>query len=82
MAPRYIWKAVDEGRAINATQMELVSRKIAQSAGCMSEFDQEILHCLRDRPLSDIMSIYSVSKSVFFFNIRYFTVLSRGLYLF
>ncbi|KAL0901557.1 hypothetical protein ABMA27_006782 [Loxostege sticticalis] len=59
MAPRYVWKAVDEGRAVNATEMEVVSRKIARSAGCVSEYDQEILHCLRDRPLSDIMSLYS-----------------------
>ncbi|XP_028156079.1 carboxylesterase 4A [Ostrinia furnacalis] len=59
MAPRYIWKAVDEGRAVNATEMEQVSRKIAQSTGCMSEYDQEILHCMRDKPLFDIMSLYS-----------------------
>lgn len=60
MSPRDIWKAVDEGKDKNASEIEQVSRKIARTLGCTSETDEEILHCMQDRPLSDILSVYSV----------------------
>lgn len=60
MSPFDIWKAIDEQRVIEATEVERVSREIARSLGCNSDKDQEILHCMRERPLSDLLSLYAV----------------------
>ncbi|CAG9796630.1 unnamed protein product [Diatraea saccharalis] len=59
MSPRDIWKAVDENKTVNSTEVEELSRKVAQSLGCSSNIDQEILHCMRERPLANIVSLYS-----------------------
>lgn len=61
MSPRDIWKAVDDGKVVSASEIERVSRKIADLLGCTRDSDEEILHCLQDKPLSDILSIYKVS---------------------
>ncbi|RVE40991.1 hypothetical protein evm_014359 [Chilo suppressalis] len=59
MSPREIWKAVDESKAVNASEIEQLSRSAAKMLGCTSTIDQEILHCMRERPVADIVSLYS-----------------------
>ena len=66
MSPFDIWKALDEQKVVEATEVERISREIASSLGCDSDTDHEILHCMRERPLSDIMSLYSVILKVIF----------------
>jgi hypothetical protein len=60
MSPRDIWKAVDENKRVGANEIEEISRKMALALGCTSTVDEEILHCMRERPLADIVSLYSV----------------------
>lgn len=60
MSPFDIWKALDEQNLIGVTEVERISREIAHLLGCKSNKDQEILQCMRERPLSDIMALYSV----------------------
>lgn len=69
MSPVDIWKAIDEQKAIETAEVERVSREIARSLGCNSDTDHEILRCMRERPLSDILSLYSV-KSKLHINIQ------------
>ncbi|XP_047985334.1 pyrethroid hydrolase Ces2a isoform X1 [Leguminivora glycinivorella] len=59
MSPRDIWHALGEDMHYNATDAEKVSRELARSLGCTSVVDLEILRCLRGRPLSDILAVYS-----------------------
>ncbi|CAD0194781.1 unnamed protein product [Chrysodeixis includens] len=59
MSPFDIWKALDEQSVIEVTEVERISREIARSLGCKTDKDQEVLQCMRERPLSDIMAIYS-----------------------
>ncbi|KAJ8736387.1 hypothetical protein PYW08_007043 [Mythimna loreyi] len=61
MSPCYIWRAIDEKQVVKASEVERISREIANSLGCNGDTDHEILHCMRERPLSDIMSLYSNS---------------------
>lgn len=60
MSPCDIWKALDEQKVVEASEVERISREIASSLGCNGNTDHEILHCMRERPLTDIMSLYSV----------------------
>lgn len=60
MSPFDIWKALDDQSVIDVTEVERISREIARSLGCKSDKDQEVLQCMRDRPLSDIMAVFSV----------------------
>ncbi|XP_021188868.3 carboxylesterase 1C [Helicoverpa armigera] len=59
MSPRDIWKAIDESKIVKFSEVERLSREIASSLGCNNNTDNEILHCMRERPLSDLMSLYS-----------------------
>lgn len=59
MSPFDIWKAIDGQRVIEVAELERISREIAHTLGCDSDMDQNILRCLRERPLSDIMTLYS-----------------------
>ncbi|CAB3240598.1 unnamed protein product [Arctia plantaginis] len=59
MSPFDIWKAMDEQRVIEVAEAERISREIAQLLRCDNDTDQEILRCMRERPLADILSIYS-----------------------
>ncbi|KAL4712692.1 hypothetical protein ACJJTC_007989, partial [Scirpophaga incertulas] len=59
MSPRELWKAVDDTQSINASNIEQISREIASSLGCKSKEDQEILRCMREQSLTDIISLYS-----------------------
>uniref|UniRef100_A0A2H1W623 SFRICE_006852 n=1 Tax=Spodoptera frugiperda TaxID=7108 RepID=A0A2H1W623_SPOFR len=58
MSPFDIWKIIGE-KVIEVTEVERISRDIAKSLGCNGDTDHEILHCMRERPLSEIMSLYS-----------------------
>lgn len=73
MSPFDIWKIIGE-KVIEVTEVERISRDIAKSLGCNGDTDHEILHCMRERPLSEIMSLYSVIIYCVFFNAyAYFT---------
>lgn len=73
MSPFDIWKIIGE-KVIEVTEVERISRDIAKSLGCNGDTDHEILHCMRERPLSEIMSLYSVIIYCIFFNAyAYFT---------
>lgn len=60
MSPFDIWKAIDEQKVIEVAEVERISREIAQLLRCDNDTDHEILRCMRERPLADILSIYSV----------------------
>lgn len=60
MSPNDIWRALGDDMPFNATDAVKVSRELARSLGCTSAIDQEILRCMRTRPLSDIVALYSV----------------------
>ncbi|XP_049878324.1 carboxylesterase 1C [Pectinophora gossypiella] len=59
MSPRNIWKTIDKELDVNSTATERLSLEMARSLGCASDVDQEILQCMRTRPLADIMALYS-----------------------
>ncbi|KOB63860.1 Carboxylesterase [Operophtera brumata] len=61
MSPIDIWKLIDEHRDSDAIKADHTSREVALSLGCTSKLDLEILNCMRTRPLSDILSVYSVN---------------------
>ncbi|KAG6440565.1 hypothetical protein O3G_MSEX001330 [Manduca sexta] len=58
MSPQYIWEIIDEQNASNASEVEKISREIANALGCQSESDLEILNCMRSRPMPNILSVY------------------------
>ncbi|XP_022822269.1 carboxylesterase 5A [Spodoptera litura] len=58
MSPFDIWKIIGE-KVVEVTQVERMSREIAKALGCNGDTDHEILHCMRERPLSELMSLYS-----------------------
>ncbi|KAI8438464.1 hypothetical protein MSG28_010971 [Choristoneura fumiferana] len=62
MSPHDIWRALGEDVQFNATDAVKVSHELARSLGCTSAIDQEILRCIRTRPLSDIVALYSHSN--------------------
>ncbi|CAK1602006.1 unnamed protein product [Parnassius mnemosyne] len=57
MSPRDIWRAVNKEISVNASQVDRVSRAAAESLGCYSKMDSDILSCMRSRAISDIVSI-------------------------
>ncbi|XP_075972368.1 acetylcholinesterase [Anticarsia gemmatalis] len=59
MSPANIWKAIDEQKGVEGAEVERMSRQIAHSLGCHNNLDQEILRCMRERPLSDILTVFS-----------------------
>ncbi|KAI5640549.1 carboxylesterase family domain-containing protein [Phthorimaea operculella] len=59
MSPRNMWKPLDKDSIINANDTERVSLEMARMLGCFSDIDQEILQCMRAKPLADIMTLYS-----------------------
>lgn len=61
MSPNDIWKLIDERRDSDDVKADHTSREVALSLGCTSKLDLEILSCMRTRPLSDILSAYSVN---------------------
>lgn len=64
MSPIDIWKAIDEQKVVEASEVERISREIASVLGCNGDTDHEILHCMRERPVSEITSLYSVILKV------------------
>ncbi|XP_013135083.1 PREDICTED: carboxylesterase 1C isoform X2 [Papilio polytes] len=56
MSPRNMWRAIDTGLNINATQVERISRSIAEALECSGTTDREILNCMRSRSITDIIS--------------------------
>lgn len=66
MSPIDIWKLIDEQRNTDAFKADNSSRKIALSLGCNSKLEQDILNCMRTRPLSDILMTYSVNSNMFY----------------
>lgn len=68
MSPREIWKLVDEEKNSDANKVEKACRDIALSLGCNSKENSEILHCMRTRSLSDILSVYPVGDISIFDN--------------
>nr|WGO51732.1 putative antennal esterase CXE37 [Ectropis grisescens] len=62
MSPRNIWQLIDEENKVDAKAIESACRDIALSLGCSRSEVSEILHCMRSRSLSDILSIYSNSN--------------------
>lgn len=61
MSPCNPWKLIDERNRINATTAEALSREISRALGCASDSEQEVLHCMRALPLSDIIASYAVT---------------------
>ncbi|CAH2050372.1 unnamed protein product, partial [Iphiclides podalirius] len=57
MSPREIWRAVNKELGANASEVERVSRVIAETMECSSKTDKDILNCMRSRTISDIMTI-------------------------
>ncbi|CAG4978850.1 unnamed protein product [Parnassius apollo] len=57
MSPRDIWRTVNKEISVNASQVDRVSRALAESLGCSSRIDSDILSCMRSRAISDIVSI-------------------------
>lgn len=62
MSPRGLWKAIDDQSVVVASDLEKLSREIAFKLGCNTSNDQEILHCMRSRPLANIFATYLVSR--------------------
>ncbi|KAJ0182542.1 hypothetical protein K1T71_001911 [Dendrolimus kikuchii] len=58
MSPRGLWKAIDDQNVVSASDLEKLSREIAFKLGCNTTNDQEILHCMRSRPLANIFATY------------------------
>lgn len=63
MSPRDIWKTIDKEFDLNVTETERISRELIRSLRCHSNADQEILQCMRARPLAEVLSAYSVSNT-------------------
>ncbi|XP_053616535.1 acetylcholinesterase [Plodia interpunctella] len=58
MSPKNPWKILEDNyKYANVT--EKTSREVAQIFGCEGKSDKEIVLCMRARPLSDIMTLYS-----------------------
>ncbi|XP_068626616.1 carboxylesterase 1C-like [Battus philenor] len=56
MSPRNIWNAVDKDLNTNASEVERISRAIADTLGCSNKTDRHILSCMRALPISDIIA--------------------------
>ncbi|XP_050343443.1 carboxylesterase 4A-like isoform X1 [Nymphalis io] len=59
MSPQNIWKAIEKDNDHNNSDIVKLSRGVAQSLGCLSATESEILQCLKIQSLKDIMSQYS-----------------------
>lgn len=59
MSPKNPWKILEDNYNY-ANVTEKTSREVAQIFGCEGKSDKEIVLCMRARPLSDIMTLYSV----------------------
>lgn len=60
MSPQYIWKAIEKDNVQENNNLEVISRSVAGSLGCLSERESEILHCLKMKSLASLLSQYTV----------------------
>lgn len=75
MSPQNIWKAIGKQTSYNSSTVEMLSQRIVEFLGCSSNSHNDILQCMKSKPLTDIMALNTVSF------IFYFT-LSENIYCF
>ncbi|CAH2102562.1 unnamed protein product [Euphydryas editha] len=59
MSPQYIWKAIEIDNVSENFNLEKISRSIAESLGCLSDRESEILQCLKGQSLTSLLSQYT-----------------------
>lgn len=63
MSPNDIWRTVTQKDIVAAQEIKRLNLEYASNLACTSSSPDEILECLRSRPLEDIINVYKVITS-------------------
>ncbi|XP_045486302.1 pyrethroid hydrolase Ces2a [Pieris rapae] len=59
MSPTNMWQGIYENRSVTAGEQAKVSKEIARAMGCVNFRDEDILQCMKDKPLEEITKLFA-----------------------